>query len=395
MHAQIVNDRPEMRPAAGFLSRPQIVHGFSLCLGTCLAIGFLVNWVNRKHLVLEDAALGTGTTSVFEPRHDLPVHMANLEPLPRVCSHIAERRTDRSILWLGNSQLHAINQYASGQHNAPAILHDLLSRDDRFLLTISLPNANLQEHLACILAAAASGCKPSLIVLPAVFDDTREDGVRTEICDWWAHSRSSLEEYLAVPGVRQLESSLASSGESSKSIATSHFRTTMDRSEAELDRYLSHWSAIWRARGTLRGEVFLNLYKLRNSAFGINAQTTRRRIASRYQKNMEAFDAILQISRMLDAKLLVYVAPLRGDVPPPYDPTEYAEFKSTLEAQCLAVQSARFLNLESLVPSGLWGQKEGTEIGGSLEIDFMHFQSEGHWLLAQRLASEIALSLQQ
>jgi lysophospholipase L1-like esterase len=41
---------------------------------------------------------------------------------------------------------------------------------------------------------------------------------------------------------------------------------------------------------------------------------------------------------------------------------------------------AQFLNLETAVPPGLWGMYHKDD------VDFMHFQGDGHRLLAQAIA---------
>src|SRR5205809_684731 len=49
-----------------------------------------------------------------------------------------------SILWLGNSQLHFVNQYAQGDHIAPYWLRQAVPCPDTTVpLGVSLPNANL------------------------------------------------------------------------------------------------------------------------------------------------------------------------------------------------------------------------------------------------------------
>ena len=46
-----------------------------------------------------------------------------------------------------------------------------------------------------------------------------------------------------------------------------------------------------------------------------------------------------------------------------------------------------YLNLEDIVPPENWGQKNSTTLNDNLEIDFMHFNYEGHLILANKLDS--------
>ncbi len=49
-------------------------------------------------------------------------------------------------LWLGNSQIHAINRFSPGEETASPELHRLFFRLNHYFLTFSQANANLQEH---------------------------------------------------------------------------------------------------------------------------------------------------------------------------------------------------------------------------------------------------------
>ena len=46
-------------------------------------------------------------------------------------------------------------------------------------------------------------------------------------------------------------------------------------------------------------------------------------------------------------------------------------------------------SLEDLVPNNFWGQKASTNLKKNLEVDFMHFQENGHTILAKKIYSEI------
>src|SRR5205814_1627024 len=85
----------------------------------------------------------------------------------------------RSI-WLGNSQLHAINQSKDGDRSAPELLHAKLRASKNYPVTFSQPSANLQEQLA-LFAYLQPRLAPKALILPVVFDDFRETGLRAEI----------------------------------------------------------------------------------------------------------------------------------------------------------------------------------------------------------------------
>ena len=77
--------------------------------------------------------------------------MTNLEPC---LAGFQRRGSTRAALWLGNSQLHGVNQWKEGDETAPARLFAHLHERGLDLITLSQPNANLQEHLVLYAYAA-------------------------------------------------------------------------------------------------------------------------------------------------------------------------------------------------------------------------------------------------
>jgi hypothetical protein len=122
--------------------------------------------------------------------------------------------------------------------------------------------------------------------------------------------------------------------------------------------------------------------------FGITAQTVRRVIPGRYAKNRAAIVALLKDAQSNGIRVLGYIAPLRNDLAPPYMMSDYRNFVSEMR-RVLVDGGGEFTDLEGGVPNGYWGQKDGSGISQDLEVDFMHFQSEGHALLADVLAQKI------
>ena len=84
------------------------------------------------------------------------------------------------IIWLGNSQLHTINNYVAGQSPSSYLLHTELSKNKRWLITLSQPNANLIEHLL-ILCHLQARYPIKEVLLSLVFDDFRETGIRPSL----------------------------------------------------------------------------------------------------------------------------------------------------------------------------------------------------------------------
>ena len=112
------------------------------------------------------------------------IHCHDLKDLDD-CIGDYKKNSDSKILviWLGNSQLHAINQYKSGEKTSTFNLHKYLEKDNFYLITLSQPNANLQEHLLLFGHLLSKKLPIKHLILPLVFDDMRENEIRIELKD--------------------------------------------------------------------------------------------------------------------------------------------------------------------------------------------------------------------
>jgi hypothetical protein len=347
----------------------------ALLLGTVLAAFGLEQVSRASNEDFEAAALGAGTISHFAHEDGAPIHCRDLRDADQCLAAHARRGAPPVALWLGNSQLHAVNDYRDGDETVAPILRRSLAADGLDVLTFSQPNANLQEHL--VLYAWLAGRLPiRALVLPLVFDDGRETGIR-----------STLAGALEDAEVKRL---LAGSEAGARILAGSRPRaarggfaalegTLQQPVEAALDGWLDAKVQAWAERSRTRGELFLGLYRLRNAALGIESQTIRRAIPGRLRLNLAAADALLRDTRARGIATVVYTAPLRGDVKPRHVPSEYAAFRR--DAQALAaLHGARFADLHGAIPVEAWGS--GLDEEGAA-LDVQHFGREGHALLAR------------
>jgi hypothetical protein len=169
-------------------------------------------------------------------------------------------------------------------------------------------------------------------------------------------------------------------------------RTVQEHSEGALNGWLEGHSALWALRPQARATLFANLVFMRNSLFGITAQSKRRMIPGNMQLNLDSARALLIEAKRAGISTLVYIVPLRNDVEPPYVELEYARFKREAE-ELVTGEGGHFVSLESLVPAELWGQKTSTNLGEGEELDFMHFQAGGHALLAAAVEGRLETAL--
>lgn len=341
----------------------------------------------RRSDFADAATMGTQTSSIFQKFGNFPIHCQGSEDFQSCFDGLEVRQADQWVFWLGNSQLHAVNQLQPDQENAPPILFRRLRLRNVDMFAFSQGNANLQEHyLAFESARKHAGLR--VLILPLVFDDLREDGIRDDLWAFADDARTANALQTTRTGRRVLE--LRHRAKQGSSLPQTELsRTPQEVTEAYLEQTLSGWFSLWAARPEIRGDIFTGLYKLRNTVFGITPSTKRRVIRGRYVDNMAALDDLLQVAAQSGISVLAYVAPVgrdRGEVP--YEESEYRQFKDEV-ASLAEKHGATLVNLENLVPDELWGRKDGTSLGAEAEMDFMHFTAPGHVLLAEEIDRQL------
>ena len=153
----------------------------SLAEKITLIIGIFVGlialyWVStsiKTKVNFDDLALGEDTTSHFGKVENLYVHCQDERDL-ELCltSYFNHGKNSKITLWLGNSQLHSINQFNDGQETATIKLHNLAKKYNEYVISFSQPNANLQEHFL-LTAHIINKLPVRYLILPIVFDDMR------------------------------------------------------------------------------------------------------------------------------------------------------------------------------------------------------------------------------
>lgn len=354
---------------------------------TVLSLYFIGEWVKGRS-ALEEVAIKPGSSVVRGTVDGRVVHCEGANDI-ELCSDGFQSypNVKHSVLWLGNSQLHTINQMESGDRPAPSLLHEYLRDEKAYLLTFSQGNANLQEHFI-LFKFFIENSNVDLLILPVFFDDMRETGIRQNIGNLFndIHSIDSGNSY--VGNLLSENDFVGRNNENSTKAEESDDLDGLSGSvqlgvEWWIDGNLSEISSLWRSRGDIRGNIFLELFKLRNFIFGIDATTIRRQIPARYKANEKALDEIIDTALQNNVKVLLYIPPLRMDKTIPYDLQDYEEFKADLRER--ASLDVEVLDLEAIIPGNFWGLKDSTDLNDQLELDFMHFKSEGHEILADSL----------
>ena len=156
-----------------------------------LAGGVLQYLYGGTRTKFEDLGLGVNTVNhvgVWEgqPIHGRDAREATYSPaiLPRFNRSwqlgSAEAGPRRSGMFLGNSQIHGINQYQEGQENAAEMLFNRLKPRGIEVLTFTQPSASLQEHYV-LFEYLLPRLHPKFLILPVVFINQRTFDVRKNI----------------------------------------------------------------------------------------------------------------------------------------------------------------------------------------------------------------------
>lgn len=348
-----------------------------------LAVAILYGAFGQSRTNFETVTLAPETQSVQGSLDGELVHCETLADAEDCLGPARRRNLDRLVLWLGNSQLHSINQFKDGNVPASALFARYWRERKVEALTFSQPNAALVEHFV-LSAALAVRRKPDVLIVPLVFDDTRETHLRDGIA--MAAQEEPVKRILASSRVGQ---QVAATIEAQSRREDKKERATLqDRSEDAITGLIERCCGWETLRSEARGQIGLFLYVTRNSLLGIKPTSVRKKIPAAYDLNLAALAQILKGAATSGTKVITYIAPLRSDASRPYDPIEYAAFKRDTR-ELAARFDARFLDLEDLVPNRYWGSKDSTSVDGTPEIDFMHFQAAGHALLAERLEAEV------
>lgn len=148
-----------------------------ICLA--LAIG-LAYWLGRDPPDLNTVALGEQTIPVYGSYDGHKMFCGTVAETAECLATAKASTATRRVLWIGNSQLHAINQPRRGDVTAPVLLAGDLARDGVQVMGFSMPNASLSEMLL-MYEWVAPAYRPDVVIVPAFLDDTRELSIRGEL----------------------------------------------------------------------------------------------------------------------------------------------------------------------------------------------------------------------
>ena len=356
---------------------------FSFIVGLCLTVIFISLFLERNTDFSDAPITGSFTSTIYPERDDHRIHCSEINY--QECLNSLERKASKNnILWLSNSQLHAINQLKPEETNAVGILYDSLMGTDSHLIAVSQPNASFQEHLV-IFEFLESKTQIDTLIISLIFDDLREDGLRSDIAQFLKDQVTYNRLDNSETGKKIIKSNNTTSLQDKEYAGISN--TFQEIVEKNINNFLSENSPAWEARPEIRGYIFLDvLYKFRNYIFNISPSSKRKMIPESYDNNLAALSVLFESAKARNIEVIAYIAPFPQVADNPYDTEQYNLFKSDIKV--LATDNnITYYNFEDIVPLDRWGFKASTSYGTEKERDFMHFQFQGHQALANSLSN--------
>ncbi len=355
---------------------------FEIVISFVIAFAIIIIFFSKEEN-FENLALGKYTKPYFAKQNEFPVQTIALRNHQKIIEGIQNRNNKSIVLILGNSQSHSINQLKVGDNTFVGVLSDSLQKKSIEIIGSSVPNGNLEEFYL-IYKLWQSKIKLNALVVPIFLDDTREEGIQKAFFN--DIKTFTIQDSNSVAKSINKELKTFEKNENVDVLALS--QTYQEKTETSLNKFLDQQFSPWHLRANVRGGFFNNLYKLRNTVFGIDARTKRGIIKEAYHKNMEALKALIADCNIHHIPILIYIPPIRNDFEIPYFRNEYDDFKKEINTIC-EKNGASFINIENSVSNKYWGFKGTRTFWGEADIDFMHFQYAGHLLVAKQLQPQI------
>jgi len=360
---------------------------FHTLLGLLLGV-LLFDVLGRSQATFaaENVGLGLGTVPFTAEREGRQIS-GPFEDLPALMQSFRELRAEgrRIALWLGASQLYAINQPRDGDRLAGWYASERAQRrgSDLAYLVCANPNANPNELYAALQAFLQHDLVPDLLLLGFTFDDLGEPGIRPQALEWLRRP-DAAELETGGAGAEHLAAAFDEREGGARVAAPVQRSPTDGTPQAWLEDRLvagleQHWPA-YRSRGSLRSAA-ISAWKLPLTAalYHLFRHPTIRIPTELARWNEGGLESLLTGAEQRGLPLFVYKCPYRPD-PEAFlhDRRAYDDFHARLQAR-VQERGGHYRDLETLVPVEAWGR---TSDGSP---DVYHYRDSGHRLLGEAL----------
>ena len=350
-----------------------------LVLLISMFIGILVfnfTALSLKEFKAGDIGLGIATTS-----HDAFLDTLQISQSHGNTDQIAQAyqqfQSDRNgiALWIGNSQLHAINFYQPNDHLAVEYANlKSISRNGQIrYLQLSSPNINYKEKLIYYLKARVSNLKINWLIIAATFRGFHFLSVRESFLN---HLRNieldslTLNDTISKDLASQIDlNSEAQPDETPQDVAENKMVWTIEK--------------IWPAydyRGNVRSKLrilpgfWFQKFSTKNNFYdGADFSL---------KQNLLYLDELLGQCASDGVNVLIYKSPHpQSNEKFQYNQTQYKNTFKQIAHLAAKYQNVHFIDLESIVPLNYWGKSNRGW------LDIFHFKDEGHQILGSHIDS--------
>jgi len=294
----------------------------------------------------------------------------------------AKREGLEVVLWLGASQLHAINRFSDGDDLA--VGHANRGDTKRRFVQCSMGNANFHELLCMYLRLRDAGLKPDILLVALTYDDLREEGIRPSVREWIQNS-ANLTGILDVRVKGNLEKELqrANSNDPNPMQRNSTAGSPQEQLEARVVNGLEHAWPSYQQRGAVHSMLRILLRSgIARVLGGMFKRRTPEVPVSHQHWNHDALVALANLARRDGVRVCLYQQPHRpGQTPFLHNRDRYDAWHASIRDWVKATPGLFYTELETIVPDHLWGlTNEGRP-------DCFHFQDEGHRILGDAVKS--------
>ena len=341
----------------------------------------------------ESFGLGNNTTQHAQQLPKRPFGGRNEWPARAIENARAHQERGALLaLWLGASQLHAVNDFHEGDLLAVDQANRMAERDGlavAFYLQ-SQGNSNFHDHLGMYLRFRQQGVTPAYLIVALTYDDLREGGMRPAVVraipdldvDVSTLSPEAREAFAVIE--RQVETLARAQADADAPVE----RTATEGTPQALleDRLVRGLERVWPAYGARTAltswaelQLRVSLRRMINAAKRtIRASPGTPPVPKAMEtKNKKALDALVELAQRDGVEVILYRQPhVQGIEPFYHDRAAYDAFFAWV-TQRYAARGVHVFDFEKVVPAHLYGMSNWGL------VDVFHFSAEGHRLLAE------------
>jgi len=365
-----------------------------LGLFVSVAIGgiiFSILAYSTKDFKADELALGDNTSSHIEFFEGALI--SEICPIKRLYdSYKVFNDSHNVILWLGGSQLHAINYYEKGDRLAVGYANDSAKlRNSMFrYLQVSTPNANYHDLLAIYLSFRQKGLLPDLLLIAIVYDDLKDVGIQERaISNLEPIDQSLITKYgTGVANISEEYNEWSNDSNDETPIErTATSNTPQDFLEDGLITLIEKAWFSYKHRGTLASFIKVKgMAFVKNSPRIVEAKPSVIRVNDFQKKwSNQALESLIKLAHDDNVKLILYEQPQRSELyfDVKYDRKGYNLYFDWIVNKC-DDDNVYFADFENIVADEEFG------LNNWGNPDNFHFRNMGHKILGTMIDEYIS-----